>query len=77
MRKDEPARADRVVDLQGRGERRRVSPLLAAGIVLMPVVFVWRLFRPGYSGTVRLLACAYAALAVVWAAAWVMGGPPG
>ena len=46
--------------------RRRVSGLLMAGVVLLPVVFFWFLLRPRHTGRDRLLG-------VVWLVIWCIG----
>jgi hypothetical protein len=45
-------------------EPRRLSGPLLLGILILPIVFVWFLLRPGYSVTLRLGAFAYTALGV-------------
>jgi len=45
-------------------EPRRLSGRLLLGILILPVVFVWFLLRPGYSNTLRIGAFAYMAVGI-------------
>ena len=43
-------------------EPRRVSPVLMAGIIMLPAIFAWLLLRKGYGRNTRIAAFAYAAV---------------
>ena len=40
-------------------EPRAVNPALMLGLVALPIVFVWFLFLPGYSWSLRVAALSY------------------
>jgi hypothetical protein len=41
-------------------EPRAISGPLMLGLIALPVVFIWFLFRPGYARSTRIAAAAYA-----------------
>lgn len=57
-------------------EPRRLSGLLLFAILLLPIVFVWLLLRPGYSRDLRTGAFLYALLPpALQLAALLLSGP--
>lgn len=46
-------------------QHRKVSALLAVGIVFMPYIFAWILLRPGYSSGARIVGFAWAAVIAI------------
>ncbi|WP_227502577.1 zinc-ribbon domain-containing protein, partial [Klebsiella sp. 10982] len=47
-------------------EPRQVSFILALGIVILPILFVWFLFRKGYSKKSRIIGIVYLVLSIIF-----------
>jgi hypothetical protein len=58
---------DFVEDLVYEDALRPVSPLLAFGIFLLPIFFVWLLLRPGYSVRARTIGFGWFGIGVILA----------
>ena len=58
-------------------ESRRIGLPLMIGLIVLPLIFVWFLLRPGYANSTRVAAFAYALLGPLMTFAIAIGEAAG